>query len=281
MEILERFRDRIPEEVFTTTYQAPATDGNGWPRDNLRKAFALLEEAGWEVRDQKLVNAETGKQMRFEILIVQKSIERIVLPFVRNLQRLGIEVNVRLVDTSQYVNRLRKFDFDMILSGVGQSESPGNEQRDFWSSAAAESPAARNFAGIKNPVVDELIDLIIAAPTRESLVARTRALDRVLLNGHYVIPNWHLKTDRILSWDKFSRPSVIPNRGTSTDYWWIDEAKALTLEQRGSGDMETGNGKTRTTPGASTMILVTAALLLLGFFVFRRVMGRPQSQGHD
>jgi microcin C transport system substrate-binding protein len=234
LEILERYRDRIPEEVFTTTYQSPATDGNGWPRDNLRKAFALLEEAGWEVRDQKLVNVTTGKQMRFEILLVQKSIERIVLPFVRNLQRLGIEVDVRLVDTSQYINRLRKFDFDMILSGVGQGESPGNEQRDYWSSAAADSPAARNFAGVKDPVVDELIDLIITAPTRESLVARTRALDRVLLNGHYVIPNWYLKTDRILSWDKFSRPSVIPNRGTSTDYWWIDEAKARALEQRGN-----------------------------------------------
>ena len=126
LEILERYRDRIPEEVFTTTYQSPATDGNGWPRDNLRKAFALLEEADWEVRDQKLVNVTTGNRMRFEILLVQKSIERIVLPFVRNLQRLGIEVDVRLVDTSQYINRLRKFDFDMILSGVGQGESPGN-----------------------------------------------------------------------------------------------------------------------------------------------------------
>ncbi len=281
LEILERYRDRIPEEVFTTTYEAPATDGNGWPRDNLRKAFALLEEAGWEVRDQILVNAETGEQMRFEILLVQKSIERIVLPFVRNLQRLGIEVNVRLVDTSQYINRLRKFDFDMILSGVGQSESPGNEQRDYWSSTAADSPAARNFAGIKNAVVDELIDLIISAPNRESLVARTRALDRVLLSGHYVIPNWYLKTDRVLSWNKFSRPGVIPNRGTSTDYWWIDEAKAQALDRRGTDNTAAGNGKTRTTPGASTIILVTSALLVLGYFVFRRVMGRPQSQGHD
>jgi microcin C transport system substrate-binding protein len=232
LEILERYRGRIPEEVFTTPYRAPTTDGSGWPRDNLRKAFALLEEAGWEVRDQKLVNVKTGKQMRFEILLVQKSIERIVLPFVRNLQRLGIDARVRLVDSSQYINRLRKFDFDMIVFGVGQSESPGNEQRMYWSSAAADSPAARNLAGIKDPVVDELIDLVISAPDRESLVARTRALDRVLLSGHYIIPNWHAPADRVLYWNKYSRPAVTPARGTSTDYWWFDETKAKRLEQK-------------------------------------------------
>lgn len=242
LEILEGFRGKIPEEVFTTVYEAPATDGSGWPRDNLRKAFALLEEGGWEVRDQKLVNRQTGKPMRFEIMIVQKSIERIVLPFVRNLQRLGIDVRVRLVDSSQYINRLRRFDFDMILFGIGQGESPGNEQRFYWSSTAADSPAARNVAGIKDPVVDELIEMIITAPDRESLVARTRALDRVLLSGHYIIPNWHLDRDRILSWDKFSRPSVTPNRGTSTNYWWFDEDKARNLELK----------RTRDTPSQQT-----------------------------
>ena len=242
LEILEGFRGKIPEEVFTTIHEAPATDGSGWPRDNLRKAFALLEEGGWEVRDQKLVNRQTGKPMRFEIMIVQKSIERIVLPFVRNLQRLGIDVRVRLVDSSQYINRLRRFDFDMILFGIGQGESPGNEQRFYWSSTAADSPAARNVAGIKDPVVDELIEMIITAPDRESLVARTRALDRVLLSGHYIIPNWHLDRDRILSWDKFSRPSVTPNRGTSTNYWWFDEDKARNLDLK----------RTRDTPSQQT-----------------------------
>ena len=276
LDTLESFRGRIPEEVFTTAYQAPATDGSGWPRANLRKAFALLEEAGWKVRDQKLVNEQTGEQMRFEILLVQKGIERIVLPFVRNLQRLGIEASVRLVDSSQYINRLRSFDFDMILIGIGQSESPGNEQRFYWSSAAADSPAAQNYAGIKDPVVDELIELIITAPTRESLVARTRALDRVLLNGHYVIPNWHRKTDNILSWNKFSRPSITPDQGTLTRYWWLDEAKAQALAQRRSRQAPTEAGQASTTPGVTTMILVAAALLLLGYFVFRQVMGRPQ-----
>jgi len=232
LEILERYRGKIPEEVFTTPFEAPSTDGSGWPRDNLRKAFSLLEKAGWEVLDQKLINAQTGEQMRFEILLVQKSIERIVLPFVRNLQRLGIDARVRLVDSSQYINRLRKFDFDMILFNIGQSESPGNEQRFYWSSAAADSPAARNVAGIKDPVIDELIEMVITASDRESLVARTRALDRVLLSGHYVIPNWHAPTDRVLYWDKYSRPSVVPDRGTSTDYWWFDESKANRMEKR-------------------------------------------------
>ena len=149
-----------------------------------------------------------------------------VLPFVRNLQRLGVDARVRLVDSSQFINRLRSFDFDMVVSVIGQGESPGNEQRNYWTSAAADSPAARNLAGIKDPVVDELVDLVITAPTRESLVARTRALDRVLLHGHYVIPNWHLQSDRTLYWNKFSRPAVTPRRGTSTDHWWFDADKA-------------------------------------------------------
>jgi microcin C transport system substrate-binding protein len=275
-EILERFRGEIPDEVFTTVYEAPVTDASGWPRDNLRKAFALLEEAGWAIRDQTLVNVDSGEQMRFEFLLVQKSIERIVLPFARNLQRLGIDVRVRLVDSSQYINRLRKFDFDMIVFGVGQGESPGNEQRFYWGSAAADSPAARNVAGIKDPVVDELIEMLISAPDRESLVARTRALDRVLLSGHYIIPNWHAAADRIASWDKFSRPSVTPDQGTSTDYWWLDENKSRRLEQRLARETPSAQGQTRTTPGIATMALVTAGLLVLGFFVFRRVMGRRQ-----
>ncbi|MDH3472377.1 MAG: extracellular solute-binding protein [Rhodospirillales bacterium] len=232
LEILERYRGRVPPEVFTTVYQAPETDGSGWPRDNLRKAFALFEEAGWVVRDFKLVNAESGEPFRFEILLISPAFERIVLPFARNLKRLGIDTRVRLVDQSQYINRIRSFDFDVFISGWGQSDSPGNEQRNFWSSAAADSPAARNYVGIKDPAIDELIELIITAPTRESLVARTRALDRVLLWGHYVIPNWHLRVDRILYWNKFSRPEVTPDRGTGIDFWWFDEAKARELEQR-------------------------------------------------
>ena len=144
---------RIADSVFTELYGAPSTDGSGWPRANLRRAFELFEEAGWEVRDMQLVDPASGRQMRFEILLVSPAFERIVLPFVRNLKRLGIDARVRLVDQSQYINRLRSFDFDMFINVWGQSDSPGNEQRSFWSSSAADSPAARNYAGIRDPVV--------------------------------------------------------------------------------------------------------------------------------
>ncbi len=231
LQILNRYRGRIPEEIFTRAYQAPSTDGSGWPRKNLSRAFALLAEAGWVVRDMQLVNEETGQTFSFEILLVSPAFERIVLPFVRNLKRLGINARVRLVDQSQYINRIRGFDFDMIVTGWGASESPGNEQRGYWTSAAASSPAASNYAGVNNEVIDELVELLINAPDRESLVARSRALDRVLLFDYYVIPQWHLRMQRILYWDKFSRPAVTPRTGTSIDYWWFDEAKAVRLER--------------------------------------------------
>ena len=230
LEILNEFRGRLPEEMFREVYAAPSTDGSGWPRDNLRRAFEILEDAGYEVRDFRLVERESGRPVAFEILIVSPAFERIVLPFIRNLKRLGIDARVRLVDQSQYINRVRAFDFDMIVNTWGQSNSPGNEQRDFWSSTAAEQPGSRNYAGIKDPVVDELIDLVISAPTREALVARTRALDRVLLAGHYVIPQWHSPVDRFAFWDKFGYPPQPPTNGTSPDYWWWDEDKSRRLE---------------------------------------------------
>ena len=230
LEILEQYRGRVPDEVFTTTYGAPATDGSGWPRANLRDAFKLLEEAGWIIKDHKLVNGETGEPFRIEILIVSQAFERVVLPFVRNLKRLGIDARVRLVDQSQYINRLRSFDFDVVISGWGQSDSPGNEQRNYWGSQAADLEGSRNLIGIKDPVIDELIELIITAPDRESLITRTKALDRVLLSHHFVIPNWHISASRTLSWDKFGRPAVIPRQGTSTTYWWYDPEKDRALQ---------------------------------------------------
>ncbi len=241
LEILERYRGRVPDEVFTTEYHAPSTDGSGWPRGNLKKAFELFAEAGWVVRDMRLVNAETGRPMSFEFLLVQQNFERLVLPFQRNLARLGIDMSIRLVDQSQYINRLNEYDFDMVSGLWPQSDSPGNEQREFWGSDAAKHPGSRNTIGVMDPVVDELIELIIQAPTRESLVARCRALDRVLLWGHYVVPNWHSRADRILYWDKFSRPAVTPLQGTSTSYWWYDEEKAARLAARGSV-ADAGNG---------------------------------------
>jgi microcin C transport system substrate-binding protein len=281
--ILERYRGRISDEVFTRLYEPPSTDGSGWPRENLRKAFALLEEAGWVVQDMRLVDARTGRPFEFEILLANEGFERIVLPFVRNLTRLGIAARVRVVDQSQYINRLRSFDFDMIVGGWPSSESPGNEQRESWTSRAADSPAASNYAGIKDPVVDQLVELVINAPDRVSLVARTRALDRVLLSGYYVIPNWHVRVQRILYWDKFSRPVVTPKTGTSIAYWWFDPAKAAHLEEMRKAQPQTGaNGPAkrngRAMPALGTTLAVVLGAGVAGFFVFRYVWhrtGRP------
>lgn len=221
---LEPFRDRLPPELFTTPYQEPMTDGNGNVRPNLLKALDLLGQAGWHVDKDKLVSA-AGQPMRFEILLYDASFERIVLPFVRNLKRIGIEATVRNVDVSQYQNRINAFDFDMIIMSWGESLSPGNEQSNFWTSQAAETQGSRNVVGIRNPVVDTLVGQVISAPDRESLVARTRALDRVLLWNHYVIPQWHLVADRVAYWYKLNQPEVTPTRGFQIDTWWIDPAK--------------------------------------------------------
>ena len=234
LQILEQYRGRIPERVFSEPISIPTTDGSGWARDNLRKAFALLDEAGWVVREQKLVNAE-GDQFEFEILLVSQAFERIMLPWVRNLRRLGMKVNVRLVDTAQYINRLRAFDFDALISGFGQSDNPGNEQRDYWTSTAAASDGSRNFAGVNDPVIDDLVEKLIQSPDRETLSAYVKALDRILLFGFYVVPNWHLAADRILYWDKFGRPDVPLKDGVLTARWWFDDAKVAALERAMQG----------------------------------------------
>jgi microcin C transport system substrate-binding protein len=275
LDLLEPWRGKIPDEVFTREYRAPATDGTGWPRDNLRRAFELLEQAGWVVDDMRLVHAETGRAFTFEILLVSQGFERIVLPFTRNLSRLGIDARVRVVDSSQYINRVRAFDFDMMVGVWGQSNSPGNEQRDFWGSAAADSPGSRNYAGISNPAVDALIERLIAAPDRESLVHRVRALDRVLLWNHLVVPNWHAGTDRIVYWDKFGFPPKPPMQGTSTDYWWFEPAKAAAVGQAVASDPAALEDR----PAArrwGAWLAAVAALLAAGYFVLRRVM-RPRA----
>ncbi|MGA1067032.1 MAG: extracellular solute-binding protein [Alphaproteobacteria bacterium] len=219
----------FPEEILTAPATLPATDGSGWSRENLRQAFRLLNSAGWSVKDMKLVNEKTNRQFKFEFLLVSPAFERIVLPFKRNLERLGMEVSVRLVDQSQYINRLRQFDFDMIVSGWGQSESPGSEQRDYWGSNAADREGSRNFIGIQNTGIDTLIELLIEAPDRESLIARTHALDRALLAGQWIIPNWHIAAERIVYWDKFGQPKVTPYKGVSINTWWFDQSKASKL----------------------------------------------------
>ncbi|MFT5375680.1 MAG: microcin C transport system substrate-binding protein [Candidatus Latescibacterota bacterium] len=231
--ILEMYRGRVPNEVFTQAYQPPTTDGSGNIRANLRTAKKLLDEAGWKVVDGALKNEKTGAAMDLEILFNRASWERIAAPMVANLQRLGIEATIRIVDRSQYQNRVQDFDYDLIMAVQGQSHSPGNEQSNYWTSASAVEKGSRNFAGVKDPVVDELVEKIIAASDRAELVATTRALDRVLLWGHYTIPNWYSKSFRVISWDKFGKPAQsAPYTG---DYfvlpltWWYDAER---LEQK-------------------------------------------------
>lgn len=232
--LLEPFRDQLPPEVFTAVYAPPATDGSGELRDNLRSAFELLQEAGWEVdrATRKLAHTETGRPMRFEILLVNPAFERITGPFLRNLERLGIDATMRTVDTAQYQNRLDAFDFDMAVTVWGQSLSPGNEQRDFWSCDAAETPGSRNLAGICDPVVDAMIERVIQAEDRDDLVASTRALDRVLLKGHYVIPHWYSPVTRVAYWDKFDRAPIDPRYGIDLNAWWVDPARAQRVATR-------------------------------------------------
>ena len=233
LELLEPYRGQLPDEVFTTAYEPPKTDGSGNIRQNLRTALTLLREAGWQVNPdtKKLTNKETGAEFSFEILLVSPLFERIALPFTGNLKRLGIEASVRTVDSSQYKERLDNFDFDMVVGSWGQSASPGNEQRDFWGTESAGRNGSRNLSGISNPVVDALIDGVIAAPDRTSLVNSVRALDTVLLWQHLVIPHWHIPYDRYVYWDRFAQPAVIPDQGAQFFAWWIDPVKDARLSQ--------------------------------------------------
>ena len=225
LKILEPYRGKIPDRVFTTPYQNPVTRGDGNIRSNLRKATQLLKAAGWQIKNKKLTNMASGQTMSFEILLISPTFERVVLPFKKNLARLGIDVSVRLIDVQQFVGRVNNFNFDMIISTIGQSSSPGNEQRDFWSSAAADIPGSRNRIGIKNPVIDELIEGVINAREREDLVIATRALDRVLLAYHYVIPQWHHRAFRVAYWNKFNLPDD-PKYAVDIDSWWSKTAES-------------------------------------------------------
>ncbi len=231
--ILEPYRKQLTPDVFIAAPIPPKTDGSGNIRSNLAAAQKLLAEAGWQVRNGKLVD-KNGKPFIFEIIIVQPELERVINPFKQNLARLGIEMKIRVIDVPQYIERHRKFDFDMTTIRVSQSLSPGNEQRNFWGSSFADQPGSNNTMGIKNPVVDALIDQIIAAPNREQLVYRTRALDRVLLAGYYVIPQYYLGADRVAVWDFFERPKIAPKYAIGLDTWWVNPQKQADIRRRQS-----------------------------------------------
>lgn len=234
LKLLEPLRAGIPKEVFEKEYVNPATDGSGNNRENLRAATRLLSDAGWKVQDGVL-KGPAGQLMEIEFLLVQPEFERIVASYVQGLSRLGIKARIRVIDSAQFQNRVRDYDFDAIVASWGQSEWPGNEQRDFWTSAAAEKPGGRNLAGIRNPAVDALVDKVIAASDRDALVVATRALDRVLLWNRYVVPQWHRTEDWVAYWDRFGRPAKNPPNGVDLFSWWIDPAKDAALKRAGGG----------------------------------------------
>ena len=221
VKVLAPFRGRVSDEVFRREYRPPSTEPGGL-RPNLIHALELLKQAGWVVRDMRLVNTQTGRPLTFEILLDDPNWERIALPFVKNLERLGVSARVRTVDSAQYEYRMKQFDFDMTVGLFQQSLSPGNEQLDFWSSASASTPGSRNLAGVRDPAVDRLIELVISAPDRPALIARTRALDRVLLWGHYIIPHFHITAFRVAYWNRFCRPAVAPKYDLGFETWWIE-----------------------------------------------------------
>ena len=227
LEILETVRDKVPPEVFTKAYATPVSGSEEARRNNLREATRLLREAGYEISDRKLVNAKTGEPFKLDFLIVSPAFERIILFYKPSLERLGIEVSVRVVDSSQYVNRVRARDFDVIVAGWAQSLSPGNEQRDFFGAEAADREASRNYGGIKDPAVDAMIERVIFARDREELVAATKALDRVLLWNHYVVPTWTSSVSRTARWDRLGKPEKLPHYSYGfPDIWWYDAARA-------------------------------------------------------
>jgi len=227
--ILDSIRDKAPPEVFTTPFANPVNGSDEARRANLRTALRLMKEAGWEIRGGKLTNAASGEVMSVEILIDSPAFEVIALAYKASLQRLGVAVTVRTVDDSQFQKRQDTRDFDLIELLVAQSQSPGNEQRNYWGSTEADRDGSANVPGIKSPAVDALIDRVIFAKNRAELVAATKALDRVLLAGNYVVPQWYSGKSRVLRWDRFSGPATLPSQsltGGFPEVWWYDEAKA-------------------------------------------------------
>lgn len=258
LDILDTVKDQVPPEVFTEEFKLPVYDGPEAARDHLREASRLLDEAGWtlppepgmftgllawigladEPADSRFrVNAD-GKRFTIEFLASDPSDNRVMEPFINNLRSIGIDASLRIVDTSQYINRYRGFDFDMLTAVFPQSQSPGNEQRDYWSSEAADQPGSRNLPGIRNEAIDKLIDKVIYAKDREELVAATHALDRVLLWNYYMVPQWHLSEVWIAYWNKFGIPDKQPTySGVDTDSWWIEQDKAEAVDAKvGSGN---------------------------------------------
>ena len=228
LELLEAMRDKVPPQVFTTPYSNPVSGNQNAVRNNLRESLRLFREAGYEVRNQQIVNEKTGEPFEIELLTNAPLFERIYLFYKPSLERLGITVSVRTVDEAHYENRLRSWDFDIVTYAWGESLLPANEQRGFWGSQAADQAGSDNIGGIKNPAVDEMIEKVIFAKTRDELVAAAKALDRILLWNQYVVPQWSYGKLRTARWNRFSRPNPLPKYGMAAfpALWWWDADKA-------------------------------------------------------
>ncbi|MCW4151928.1 extracellular solute-binding protein [Halomonas sp. 18H] len=229
--LLEPHRDTLPEAVFDTPLPMATPQA---PRARLRKAHAILGEAGFTYQDG-VMRKPDGEPLNIEVLLHDTRFERVVQPLLQNLQRLGIEGNIRVVDVNQYLNRLRNFDFDIVVGSFPQSASPGNEQREYWGSEYADAPQSRNLIGLQDPVIDDLVDRLIAADSRDDLDTAAQALDRVLRWGFYVIPQWHLPATRLAFWDKLAWQEPFPEYRLDLDAWWIDPQRAQEIEARQSG----------------------------------------------
>lgn len=219
LKLLEPLRDKLPPEVFSQEFKPPVSDGSGIIREQSRRAYQLLTEAGYRIDNDKMIGPD-GKQLAFEFLNFQPNLERVVLPFKRNLAELGIDLQIRRVDVSQYINRLRSRDFDMTSAIWPQSSSPGNEQREFWHSSSADNPGSRNLMGLRDPAIDQLVEGLIRSGSREELITHAHALDRALLWGHYVVPNYYVDTWRVAYWKRFGRPPVTPLYDYGLMTWW-------------------------------------------------------------
>ncbi len=233
LSLLEPYRGQLPPEVFSQAYRAPKSGDLPNNRTNLRDAKKLLDEAGYYVKDNQLFEPITNRPVNFEIMMYDTGFKRVVNPFIRGLRKLGVYANIRMVDSSQYTNRIRDFNFDMIVGSIGQSLNPGTEQFNYWHSSVANTPRSRNIIGIENEAVDSLVELIVKAQNRQDLIIATHALDRVLLHNHYVIPHWHITHHRLAYWNKFDHPQTTPiydqrfEEGLMS--WWIDPTKVKNL----------------------------------------------------
>jgi microcin C transport system substrate-binding protein len=230
---LEPFRAQLPSALFERAYEAPKTDGSGRDRNSIRRANELFRAAGYEVRDNRLVDAKTGAQLKLEILLVSDSQVRLTEPFINNLRRAGIDASLRVVDTSQFQNRLNEFDFDLVSLRSNFFPPPGPELRSYYGSAAADEKASANWSGIKDPVVDALIEQVIAARNYDDLVAAARALDRVLSFGWYFVPQWFNDETWVATWNKFGFPERPPKYGAPgmPGLAWYDSEKAAAVRK--------------------------------------------------